>query len=178
MIVSDGETGAPRWASPSGVLELLPVGVLVQGSSAEILSCNARALDLLGLSRDQLLGRSSLDPAWNVIHADGSPFPGPTHPVPMALATGRSVRAVTMGVFRPVTQDRVWLLVDAEPVLRDGRVEGALCTFSEVTRLREVEEALRGSESRLRAIIENEPECVMVLDANGILLEMNPAGLA
>ena len=38
-------------------------------------------------------------------------------------------------------------------------------------------EALRSSESRLREIIRNEPECVKLLDAKGRLLEMNEAGL-
>lgn len=37
--------------------------------------------------------------------------------------------------------------------------------------------ALRDARSRLEAVIENEPECVKVLDRNGRLLEMNAAGL-
>src|SRR5882672_8485310 len=37
--------------------------------------------------------------------------------------------------------------------------------------------ALRKSEARLRAIVEAEPECVKLLDAEGRLIEMNPAGL-
>jgi PAS domain S-box-containing protein len=37
--------------------------------------------------------------------------------------------------------------------------------------------ALRASEARLRAIIDNQPECLKLLDAEGRLLEMNPAGL-
>lgn len=40
------------------------------------------------------------------------------------------------------------------------------------------EEALAESESRLRAIIEMEPECIKMLAADGSLLNMNPAGLA
>jgi two-component system, NarL family, sensor histidine kinase UhpB len=36
----------------------------------------------------------------------------------------------------------------------------------------------RRTESRLRTIIESEPECVKLLDGQGRLLEMNPAGLA
>lgn len=39
-------------------------------------------------------------------------------------------------------------------------------------------ESLRESERRLRAIIEAEPECVKVLAPDGMLLEMNPSGLA
>lgn len=37
--------------------------------------------------------------------------------------------------------------------------------------------ALRESESRLRTIIENEPECIKIVDAQGRLVQMNSAGL-
>lgn len=37
---------------------------------------------------------------------------------------------------------------------------------------------LKESENRLRAIIESEPECVKLLDAEGRLVEINPAGLS
>ncbi|HYD58535.1 MAG TPA: response regulator, partial [Burkholderiales bacterium] len=37
--------------------------------------------------------------------------------------------------------------------------------------------SVRRSEARLRAIVEAEPECVKLLDADGHLIEMNPAGL-
>ena len=43
---------------------------------------------------------------------------------------------------------------------------------------RQIEETLRASEQRLRAIVQTEPECVKIIDAQGNLLEMNPAGLA
>lgn len=36
----------------------------------------------------------------------------------------------------------------------------------------------RRAEARLRTIIESEPECVKLLDHKGLLLDMNPAGLA
>jgi PAS domain S-box-containing protein len=43
------------------------VGVL-QGPRAEILLSNPAALELLGLTEDQLLGKTSFDPEWKVIH--------------------------------------------------------------------------------------------------------------
>jgi len=46
-----------------------------------------------------------------------------------------------------------------------------------VTEQKLAEARMRASESRLRAIVDNEPECVKLLDAEGNLLEMNPAGL-
>jgi diguanylate cyclase (GGDEF)-like protein/PAS domain S-box-containing protein len=46
-----------------------------------------------------------------------------------------------------------------------------------VTGQKLAEARLRASEARLRAIVDNEPECVKLLDAQGNLLDMNPAGL-
>jgi PAS domain S-box-containing protein len=43
---------------------------------------------------------------------------------------------------------------------------------------RRVEKGLRDSEERWRTIVESEPECVKLLDRDGCILEMNPAGLA
>ena len=40
------------------------------------------------------------------------------------------------------------------------------------------EQALRESETRLRAIFESEPECIKLADADGNLVDMNAAGLA
>jgi PAS domain S-box-containing protein len=44
--------------------------------------------------------------------------------------------------------------------------------------LRQREDALQQSEARLSAIIETEPECIKIVDAEGHLRQMNPAGLA
>ncbi|MEN0065524.1 MAG: ATP-binding protein [Myxococcota bacterium] len=116
------------------VLDDLPVGVIVQGPGAEIRYANQAALRLLGLTMDQLLGKTSFDPDWDVVRLDGSPFPGPEHPVPEAIRTRQSVLDVLMGVRRGKLGDRVWLLVSALPRLHaSGAVRDVLCTFSDVT---------------------------------------------
>ncbi len=48
----------------------------------------------------------------------------------------------------------------------------------DITERKQVEVKLLESESRLRTIIENEPECIKIIDARGYLIQMNPAGLA
>jgi PAS domain S-box-containing protein len=105
-------------------------GVLIYGPHGEIQLSNPKALELLGLSEDQLLGKTSFDPSWNVIHEDGTPFVSPTLPVPQALATGTPVRHVVMGVQRPTARERVWLLVDAIPTRNP---DGAVCSFTDIT---------------------------------------------
>ncbi len=51
-------------------------------------------------------------------------------------------------------------------------------SYIDITERTKAEGALRESEQRLRTIIETDPECVLIADLNGRLLEMNAAGLA
>jgi PAS domain S-box-containing protein len=48
----------------------------------------------------------------------------------------------------------------------------------DVSALKEAEERLAYSEKYLSSIIRNEPECVKLMDPDGTVLDMNPAGLA
>lgn len=59
-----------------------------------------------------------------------------------------------------------------------GAISGVVGVAFDVTDRRRAEDALRESETRLRTIIESEPECVKLVDHKGLLLDMNPAGLA
>jgi len=134
----------------------MQVGVLLQGPEAEIILSNPKSLELLGVTEDQLLGKTSFDPGWNVIHEDGSSFPGSDHPVPQAIATRQPVRDVVMGVYRPSKNDRVWLLVDAEPQLNEiGVVQQIVCTFVDITLRKLSEEVLAESEKRYRSLFDN-----------------------
>jgi PAS domain S-box-containing protein len=108
-----------------------------------MLICNKAAYTLLGLTEDQLLGRSSFDSSWNVIHEDGTDFPGNTHPVPTAVKTRQPVRDIVMGVYRPVTKDRVWLLVNADPILDEkNEIIHVICTFTDITEQKRLSQQL------------------------------------
>jgi PAS domain S-box-containing protein len=122
----------------------LPVGVLVMGAQAEIRFVNQIALNLLGLTESQLRDQTPLDPDWQVIQEDGTPFQLKLQSVPvrakhalLLLATRQSLRNLVLGIYRPVTGDRVWLSVNTDPQLdADGCVEQVICTFSDITNLK------------------------------------------
>lgn len=125
------------------LIENLVTGVVLQDTESQMLICNKAAYTLLGLTEDQLLGRSSFDSSWNVIHEDGTDFPGTTHPVPMAVKTRQPVRDIVMGVYRPVTKDRVWLLVNADPILDDkNEIIHVICTFTDITEQKRLSQQL------------------------------------
>jgi PAS domain S-box-containing protein len=52
------------------------------------------------------------------------------------------------------------------------------CFHRDITDRKRAESRLSESECRLRTIFENEPECIKILDQQGLLTQMNPAGLA
>ena len=65
------------------------------------------------------------------------------------------------------------------PVARQDEIGELIGSFNHLlATLGQRNQELRDSEARLRAIIDNEPECIKVVDAQGRLTQMNPAGLA
>lgn len=137
------------------VIRALTEGVVVQSSSARIEACNESACKILGLSQDQIVGRTSMDPRWRAIHEDGSPFPGEQHPATETLRTGRPVRDKVMGVHRP-DGSLVWISINTQPIF-DGdsdRPRAVVASFTDITARRAAEEIARDRQARLRKVFE------------------------
>ena len=114
----------------------LPAGVIEQDATGAIIDANLAAEQILGLTRDQLLGRSSVDERWRTVREDLSPYPGEDHPIARSLRDGVCVRADSMGVLTPQGQQR-WLFVNSEPLRNAaGVVTGAVACFVDVTEQR------------------------------------------
>jgi PAS domain S-box-containing protein len=61
---------------------------------------------------------------------------------------------------------------------RQGSVTGAIGVSLDVTERTAAEQVVIRSERRLQTIIDTEPACVKLVSHDGLLMEMNPAGLA
>ncbi len=122
------------------LVENMQVGVLLFSPRGEILLSNPRACEILGAGEDRLRGKTSSDAAWDAIREDGSLFPSSALPVSRAIATRLPVPNIVLGIYRPARKDRVWLLVDATPLLADdGKVRQVVCTFIDITERRRAE---------------------------------------
>ncbi len=116
------------------VLATLAEGIVVQDSEGQIITCNASAERILGLTADEMLGRRSVDPRWRAIHEDGSPFPGEEHPAMVVLRTGQPCENVVMGVHKPDGR-LCWIRINARPLLRPGVTApyGVVSSFVDIT---------------------------------------------
>ena len=131
------------------ILKNVAVGILVQGPNSEIIENNQAACEMLGLSQDQLIGKTSFDNGWKVIHPDGTDFKPEDHPVPKSIKTEKSIKGIVMGVFRSINNDLVWLLVDAIPVFdEDNILIYVVCSFNNITNQKNAENALKISNER------------------------------
>ncbi|MFN8091436.1 MAG: PAS domain S-box protein [Vicinamibacteria bacterium] len=141
-------------------------GIVYQAADGAIVDANPAAERILGLTRDEILGRTSVDPLWRAVRDDGSDFPGTEHPAMVALRTGRRVDDVLMGIEDPRAGKRRWILVDAVPEFRDGEKAPwrVFTSFLDVTAREEAGVALRDSEARLRTFVEHAPASIVMLD--------------
>ncbi len=162
------------------LFEHMAQGVVYQGTDGKIIDANPAAERLLGLSLDQMRGRSSIDPRWRSIHEDGSDFPGETHPAMVALQSGLPVQGAIMGIYNPQEDRRRWLLIDAMPQFLPGesRPYQAFATFTDITELKQASDALRQAETNLRAILNAVTESVFMMRRDGLVLVANPTTTA
>ena len=153
----------------SQVFDALSLGIVLQDANGAITQANPAAQRILGLSFDQMRGVTSVDPRWQTIREDGSPFPGAEHPAMMALHTGKPVVNIRMGVHNPRHESKTWISVKAFPITdkNTGAVQGVYSLFEDITHNLIAERDLARQEKRLSALISATPVGVFETDADG-----------
>ncbi|MFN2563532.1 MAG: CHASE3 domain-containing protein [Gemmatimonadaceae bacterium] len=137
------ETSGERYRS---LVDGLAVGVVLMTEEG-IQAANPSAERILGLTADQMAGRTSHDPRWRTIHEDGSPFPGDEHPVVISLRTGEPQSNVMMGVHRP--DDTVaWIEINSRALFAPGASKpyAAVASFVDLTARKQLESQLLQSQ--------------------------------
>ena len=119
------------------VVSSMAEGVVLQDAGGAIIACNQSAEHILGLTIDQMMGRTSLDPRWHAIHEDSSPFSGDMHPAMITLRTGVPQFDVRMGIWKPEGA-LTWLSINTQPIV----AEGASKPYAVVSSFRDITERI------------------------------------
>ncbi|MCX7356526.1 MAG: ATP-binding protein [Alphaproteobacteria bacterium] len=120
------------------MFDAMDEGVVLQDASSRILSSNPSAARLLGLTEEELTGRTSLDPRWRLVRADGTDLPPREQPSMQCLSTGKPVRNFVLGVDIPGGARR-WLKISSVPIFEDRFTlpVQTVTTFSDITELKQ-----------------------------------------
>ncbi|NCP88564.1 PAS domain S-box protein, partial [bacterium] len=155
------------------IFEQAPMGIALIGSlTGHIYEVNSRFAEIAGRSMEEML---NID--WMQI----------THPDDvqadldnMALLNAGKINGFQMEKrYLHPDGTAVWINMTIAPLsVEDKAHPRHLCMIEDITERKQAEAALAESETRLRTIVQSEPECVKLLDPNGALLDINPAGLA
>ncbi len=138
-------------------LDAIPIGFCVCKADTSLVRYNRRAVELWG--RELPLGEPTAHFSGDLrrYRADGEPLHFDSTPVAQAMRSGERVIAAELVIEQP-DGARVPVLMNVQP-LKDhaGRVEGAVCSFQELTEHKRAEEALRASEAELQSVINRTP---------------------
>jgi len=152
----------------------IQAAVVVHDADTQIIACNSKAQELMGLTEDQMLGKTANDPDWKFLNADGERMSLKEYPVNQVLATRQPLRDFIAGVPRPNKVEPVWVLVNADPVFDyKGNIHQVIVTFMDITETIRAEEALQESEERFRLAFENANDGVCLVDTGGNLVKVN-----
>lgn len=126
------------------VIAAMAEGIVLQQADGQITACNQSAEDILGLTTDQMMGLTSIDPRWRAIQEDGSDFLGENHPAMVTLKTGKPQFNVIMGVYKP-DGNLTWISINSQPLFHPDPPQpyAVVASFTNITARKQVEETLK-----------------------------------
>ena len=128
--------------------------------------CNAAFLRMLGFADESDVIGVPLHELIHHSHPDGSPYPRSHSPICRTSGSGEPAHRDNEVFFRA---DGTSFPVEywSRPILRGGELEGAVCTFVDISNRLQSEAVVRSSEERFRAAVET---------VDGIVWTNNAAG--
>jgi PAS domain-containing protein len=100
------------------IVDSIEEGIVIQDKNGKIIGFNDNATEILSITSDQLLGKTSYDPEWQAIFPDGSPAPGDKHPITVTLRTGVPQHNVIMGI-KTAGDNLKWLSINTRFIKQD-----------------------------------------------------------
>lgn len=159
------------------LFETMEQGVVYQDEKGFIVSANGAAQRILGLSLDQMQGRTSAHPEWRAITEEGEILRGDQHPAMIALNTGKSVTGQVMGVYHPTSKEHKWILVNAIPEFIENceKPYRVYATFTDITERKKYEHQIKEQKDFLETLMQTLPNPVFYKGTDGKYIGCNKA---
>jgi len=135
---------------------------------------NPAAEKMLGYKEKELLGKKG----HFIIHhsrPDGSPYPHEDCHIYASACTVGTVHKESEEVFWRKDGTSFPVEYVSTPIRENEKLVGAVVTFKDITERKKVEQALKESEIRANAILNNAIEGFITIDEQGIIQSFNPA---
>jgi PAS domain S-box-containing protein len=135
------------------LFELNPSGILLTDPKGIVTQVNPAAEQILNRVAANMIGTHAAPST--VVRYDENLHPIPRNELPLMLALneGSVVTERAVGIHRAELGDLAWYLMNAAPVYdRAGKIEGAIVSFTDITRQKSAEQNLRKQERLLQVL--------------------------
>lgn len=147
------------------IIDNINEAVVIHDEKNSIILFNRKTELLLGLTKEQLLGKSSFDPVWKVFKEDGNEFEPNEHPAVITNLTGEPCNNIIMGVQR-MDKTIVWLSVYSK-ILSNHKERYIIITFYDVSEIIELKKNVEKSNSELALIVSSIDDIVLEITTLG-----------
>ena len=116
------------------LLNSLDAGIIVHAPNTEIILCNSKAAELLGIDNSEIVGLQVSNDIWEFLFEDKSIMPYDSYPVSQIIATKETLKNFVMGVIHSKTKVITWILVNGYPDLdQSGNINEIVISFIDIT---------------------------------------------
>ncbi|MCG2749298.1 MAG: response regulator [Desulfobulbaceae bacterium] len=123
----------------ANITETSPIGIMTVDVNGQITFANTQAINILGLTKDEITQRTYNAPDWRITDFAGDPFPDQELPFRQVVATRQSVYDVQHTIAWPDGR-RVLLSINGAPLLNEaGDVEIVVFALQDITERKRAE---------------------------------------
>ncbi len=153
------QAAAQQWRT---TFDAISDTVCLMDIEGRILRCNEAMMKLLGKPFSEIVGHR----CWELVHGTSEPIEG--CPIPRMRESRRRETLVL-----PVGER--WFHVSVDPLPDEaGKLMGAVHIMTDITERKRAEETFGESEEKFRAIFESVPTSMILIDKDGIMVEVSP----
>jgi diguanylate cyclase (GGDEF)-like protein/PAS domain S-box-containing protein len=157
-----------------GVMMVDAVGTVVRVNESFEVMFEAPRIRVVGRRLETILAEGAAD-GEVLVDGDGVEVAIVDHPVLAGLRQGRRQVGVVLGILREGRRHK-WVRINIQPMVGgDGRIAGAVASFSDITATRRAAIELRRSEQFLQVLLDTLEEGIVASDAEGRITVFNPA---
>ena len=158
------------------VVQALSEGVFVQDRLGNMLTVNSAAARILGHDLKLLAGQNAARLAWDIVDEQGVEVAVEDRPGRRCIRSGDPTFGEVLGMRLPGGGLK-WIEIDARPLLRTGDdgPYAVVSTVRDITDKLSAQRAAATAEHRHRLVLANAAEGYHVVDARGVVLEVEPS---
>ncbi|SMP87316.1 PAS domain S-box-containing protein/diguanylate cyclase (GGDEF) domain-containing protein [Epsilonproteobacteria bacterium SCGC AD-311-C15] len=153
-------------------------GIVYLAANNTIVDLNATASEIIGDSKENCILKKHADFNWRFVDSDEKSISIDDLPFSKALQTKEPQEPSVYAIYRPKSQTKIWLRMEAMPhfIPQNKELKGVFCIFTDVSKEYSLNQELNQQLENFKTLGNNIPDVIMRVDHNQNILFLNKKG--